>query len=145
MQSKLRNTTDNSKLFLYSKLKSHIQMEEYLLFENSFKNRQTLTKFRVSDHTLKIEQGRYLNIPREQRLCSECQTVDDEKHFFLDCKINKHLRDILFNHINTIYDNFKDYSSEEKLHFILKYNNDILSKICDFMKQSLELRKVHIG
>ena len=33
-------------------------------------------------------------------------------------------------------------SPDEKLRFILKYENDILSEIYDFIKQSLVLRKV---
>jgi hypothetical protein len=36
-----------SKLFLYSKLKSDIKLEEYLKGERNFKNRQLLTKFRL--------------------------------------------------------------------------------------------------
>ena len=76
---------------------------------------------------------RYLNIPREQRLCSECQIVDDEKHLFLNCKLNKQLRDILFNHINASYNSFMNSSPDEKLRFVLKYENDILTEICDFI------------
>ena len=47
----------NSKLFLYSKLKSDIKLEEYLKSERNFKNRQLLTKFRLSYHNLEIELG----------------------------------------------------------------------------------------
>jgi hypothetical protein len=40
------------KLFLYSKLKFDIKLEEYLKSERNFQNRQLLTKFRLSDHNL---------------------------------------------------------------------------------------------
>jgi hypothetical protein len=34
--------------------------------------RQLFTKFRVSDHSLEIESGRYKNITREERICKNC-------------------------------------------------------------------------
>jgi hypothetical protein len=48
-----------SKLFLYSKLKTDIKLEDYLKLTQNFNNRQLLTKFRTSDHPLEIELGRY--------------------------------------------------------------------------------------
>lgn len=35
----------------------------------------------ISDHSLKIEIGRYRNIPKEQRLCDNCKVIDNERHF----------------------------------------------------------------
>ena len=52
---KLSNINNDSKLFLCSQLKTQIKLEEYLLKETSFKNIQLLTKFRISDHSLKIQ------------------------------------------------------------------------------------------
>ena len=34
----------------------------------------------------------YKNIPRHLRTCNKCGTLDDENHFFLNCKLNEHLR-----------------------------------------------------
>jgi hypothetical protein len=50
-----------------------------------FNSRKILTKFRLSDHKLEIEIGRYKKVPREQRICKACKVLDDEKHFFLHC------------------------------------------------------------
>ena len=71
-REKLSTITEDSKLFLYSKLKIKSGMENYLLQISNFKNRQSITKFRTSDHCLQIETGCYKNIPRPQRLCSNC-------------------------------------------------------------------------
>jgi hypothetical protein len=65
--NKLSSIDDSSKLSLYSKLKSEIEIEKYLFEEPKFKNRQMITKLCVSDHTLEIETSRYKNIPRENR------------------------------------------------------------------------------
>jgi hypothetical protein len=55
---KISNLDDSSKLFLYSKLKTDIKLEDYLKLTNIFNNLQLLTKFRTSDHPLQIELGR---------------------------------------------------------------------------------------
>jgi hypothetical protein len=47
-----------TKLFLYSKLKTDIKLEDYLKLTKKINNRQLLTKFRTSDHPLEIELGR---------------------------------------------------------------------------------------
>ena len=84
---------DSSKLFLYSKLKSNIKPEEYLLSsERNLKNRQLLTKFRSSDHNLEIKVFRYKDIPRNQRHCKFCKTaLDDEFHFIFDGKVTDNI------------------------------------------------------
>jgi hypothetical protein len=43
-----------SKLFLYSKLKTDIKLEDYLKLTKKINNRQLLTKFKTSDHPLEI-------------------------------------------------------------------------------------------
>jgi hypothetical protein len=43
-------------------------------------------------YPLEILVGRYKKIPRHQRLCKTCKVLDDEIHFFLQCRINNNLR-----------------------------------------------------
>ena len=113
---KISSFTDSSKLFLYSKIKKEFKIEEYLLATSNIEVRKLLTKFRVSDHPLAIETGRYNltfcrirkeilglwdwrrleYIPRENRLCSTCSKIEDEFHFFIECVQNKTLREQLF-------------------------------------------------
>jgi hypothetical protein len=59
------NLDENSKLFLYNKLKNEIKLEDYLSTLKNFNSRKILTKFRISDHKLEIEIGRYKKVPRE--------------------------------------------------------------------------------
>jgi hypothetical protein len=95
---KISNLDESSKLFLYSKLKTDIKLEDYYLkLTKHVNNRQLLTKFRTSDHPLEIELRRYKKIPRHQRLCKTCKVLDDEIHFFLQCQINNNLRNVLIN------------------------------------------------
>ena len=96
---KLSSFNETSKLYIYSKIKSELKLENYLLFFSNFKMRQLFTKFRVSDHSLEIESGRYKNITREERKCKNCNLneIGDEYHFFLKCSANHSLRNNLFN------------------------------------------------
>ena len=45
--------------------------------------RAMLSKLRISAHKLAIEGGRYLNIPKHERICTACNSgkVEDEEHF----------------------------------------------------------------
>jgi hypothetical protein len=54
---KISNLDDSSKLFLYSKLKTDIKLEDYLKLTKKVNNRHLLTTFRTSDHPLEIELG----------------------------------------------------------------------------------------
>ena len=108
---------------------------------SNFKTRQLLSKFRVSDHNLEVELGRYRNIPRNDRKCQICNKLDDEYHFFLDCNINTLLRNQLFNKILTFNPNFISDQPLNKLSYILNPKLELLSAVGDFKKQSLELRK----
>ena len=48
---------------------------------------KTFAKLRISSHKLRIDKGRYDNIPRDERLCSlyNCKGIEDETHFLVDC------------------------------------------------------------
>ena len=57
--------------------------------------RTTLTRFRLSNHKLLIELGRYQKIPRKERLCNICQSgeVEDEHHFANPCEAYRNIRE----------------------------------------------------
>ena len=58
--NEIRNTylLDKGKLNTYFKYKTSFNLENYLIVKN-LKNRHILTKFRLSNHTLRIETGRH--------------------------------------------------------------------------------------
>ena len=91
-----------------------------------------LSKLRISAHKLAIEGGRYLNIPKHERICTACNSgeVEDEEHFLLNYSLYKPLRLILcsklvkFNHhcpnLNIILDNHNRYILKMSSNFIVK-------------------------
>ena len=113
----------------------------YLSYQNKEK-RKHITKFRLSDHQLLVEKGRYLKIPREERKCQTCNILDDEKHFFFDCKLNQNIRNDFTKYYLDLYDNFRDLNYIEKLKIILNPSkSEDIFKAVSFIKQSFELRR----
>ena len=53
---------------------------------SSCKARYAITKVRISAHNLPIEKGRYINLTKENRLCTFCKAVTgDEYHCIFKC------------------------------------------------------------
>ena len=78
-------------------------MEQYLTTIKNPNIRKTFTQFRISNHKLEIERGRYENIPSEQRTCKMCDSgeIEDEFHFTFKCKKFDHLRENSNNILKT--------------------------------------------
>ena len=51
------------KMRTYVKFKTVNKLEDYLIHTNDLNNRFSISKLRLSDHRLKIETGRYENLP----------------------------------------------------------------------------------
>ena len=62
-ENKIKSFNENSKMFLYKKLKLNLEREFYLSYNNSDISRG-FTKIRIRDHNLEIERGGYCKIPR---------------------------------------------------------------------------------
>ena len=105
--------------------------------------RQLFTKFRVIDHSLEIESGRYENITREERICTNCNLneIGDEYHFFLKCTANHSLRNNSFNKIILNQPDFIEEIPLNKINVLLNANSELLAEVGDFIKQSTELQK----
>ena len=95
----------------------------------------------MCDHNLAIEKGRYLKVPREQRLCVSCNVVEDEAHFLLHCKTNESLRKKLIEEFFENTDHYEQYNDNQKLKILLNPNSyKQVYVISSYLKQSLVLR-----
>lgn len=61
-----------------------------------WKQKRILSKFRIGDHTLRIETGRHCRprLPPEDRLCEQCNLneKEDEVHLLCVCPLYSNLR-----------------------------------------------------
>jgi hypothetical protein len=130
-----------SKLQTYKLFKNEFCQERYLLCIQNEKHRIALSQLRCSAHRLAIEEGRYRNIERCDRLCALCnmKQVESEYHFLLVCPFYKELRNQYINRYYSTWPNihkFKLLMSSE--------NKGILRKLATFVLRATEARKVYL-
>jgi hypothetical protein len=89
------------------------------------KSRISLTKFRLSNHSLLIETGRYQHIKKNLRFFHFCpRNIEDEFHFLLECQVYRTLRNELFDVAKKIVENFTHTGNPEK--FVTLLTNPII-------------------
>ena len=73
------------------------QLDVHPVYTNSHavpdSRRVALSRLRLSSHRLRVETGRWMRIPREERLCSCSPVIQDEAHVVLDCSLTERLRE----------------------------------------------------
>ena len=82
-ESRIRSSTSSMMVYyvdLVSDEKSCIY-DSFLCDDARF----LITRWRLSNHDLQIEKGRRRDIPREQRVCDLCETLEDEQHVIFQC------------------------------------------------------------
>ena len=83
----------SSKLSFYQTYKKSFVKEPYLDFITDCKDRQSLTRLRISAHHLEIEKGRHKNVARENRICTWCKlcmgqdVIENENHLLNECDL----------------------------------------------------------
>lgn len=100
-----------------------------------------MAQFRCGILPLKIETGRYYNIPADLRLCEICSEncIEDEIHFLFFCKTYKDIRDRLFLNVNSLIPNFLSLGTEGKLNILMNTQNGV--KHCArFISEAMVIR-----
>lgn len=93
-QTWFSNIHNSPRLSLYSRIKNDFCFERYLDVIKEKKYLFALCRLRVSAHSLLIETGRHMNIPRENRICKNCtmNVIENEFHFILVCPRFREIR-----------------------------------------------------
>ena len=105
-----------------------MKFEPYLKLLNR-KQRVSLTKLRVSDHKLMIEEGRRKKprIPRELRTCNMCPNkIEDETHFLTNCPLYGS-RSKLFQEFEALYPSFHTLSDDQKFIYLMSQEDPDIS------------------
>jgi hypothetical protein len=126
----------DNKLFFFANIypKDFI-LQDYLSLKLPVNITRELTKLRLSSHSLLIEKGRYFRpkIKRENRLCSQCNQIEDEQHFLIHCTKFANVRKLLFKKLNI---NLQDLCLSEYMKTITRLLNpnsiDDTMNICHY-------------
>ena len=124
LQSWWSTLENSSKLVCYKSIKHEFKYEHYLDILNVRKFRHCYAQLRSGSLELELERGRYLNIPREERLCKICNLgeVENELHFIFKCPMLSDIRNLY------IPAKFHQNPSINKLYVLLCSDNDTLIK-----------------
>ena len=127
----------NSRVWFYEGIKARGEARPPAYLDLTRKNasRNSLVKLRISSHELKIETGRYENIPRDEMLCSlcNCNRIEDETHFLLDCPSFSSIREMFFSKL------------EPKIPFLrLQWHETLLSHLINSSDYFLKIQLISI-
>lgn len=132
-----------NKLRTYAKFKISFEKESYLNMKNT-EYRKWLSKFRISNHKLAIESGRYFGIKLEDRICKLCtsDTVEDEKHFLVDCTHYNEVRDEFYRVLKQNSDSFQTLSKEHKFIWIMMSRTPpIVKALTKYITKAMAIRE----
>jgi len=136
------NIEKKPKLRTFRIFKKTYQTENYVKRYLSKSSRAILAQFRCGISPLKIEIGRFYNIPLELRLCELCSpdSIEDEKHFLLECPEYSDERELLYNAADEINPHFNALESDKKLEFLMQ-NEGITSPVVNYLHKAFEKRR----
>ncbi|CAB4021132.1 Hypothetical predicted protein [Paramuricea clavata] len=135
---------NSRKLSFYYTFKKNYKMEEYLNTIKDPSQRRMFAKFRISNHKLLIEYGRYRNIPREERYCKLCgtQKVEDEFHFAFECQNYENIRNDSSNILKNIFQMTLVTESKQNLlsHVISSTDSVLIDLFSKFIAKYFNIR-----
>ncbi len=126
-----KETTEKlSKLECYLALNRDYTTADYLSTVKDRKLRRQMTRYRLSNHTLGIETGRYRQhwLPKESRICPYCThgEVETEQHFLTSCPNYQHIRDTFYPKFETLCPDFKLLNKKTQIQYLLGEKQDCI-------------------
>ena len=120
--------------------------EKYFDILNNFEERRHFTKFRISNHNLAIETGRYSK-PKtlgEERYCLLCNNnkVETEQHMIFECPFYSDLRTELKSKLESKI----DLSITSNTNLLMKsVDDEIIFYLSKYIWKSFYLRNKHLS
>lgn len=136
-----RNGCGN-KLRTYRTFKNEFLEEPYLNMRLTLGQRRSLASLRCGVAPLRIETGRYSQLPVDERLCEICDvgSVETEKHFLMSCNFYADTRNELFLHAQTCNSMFVEWSLDDQFTYLMSNSKVVrhTAKACQVMLQRRE-------
>ena len=139
----------------HSKLRTYITLKHNLAKYLEIRNRYgapELTKIRGGTNRLRIETGRWLSIPKEERFCEICSSgeVEDETHFMLVCSVYKELRGYMWRGVEAKFEIKKDEMTIEKqLNTLIgdefvnhPHHSEVIKIVMRYIEKAMKCRKL---
>jgi hypothetical protein len=100
--------------------------QEYMGASISLKLRQSIARYRLSSYHLVVEEGRWKQIERKDRICTICNSgsIENEFNIFIACRTYHHIRVEHQILVNDFHDLFK-MPPKQLGHYILAIDKKI--------------------
>ena len=142
-----KEVTSQNKLRFYRIFKSDLNVEQFVRINLPMSHRSLLSQLRYGILPLRIETGRFINLPVNERKCVFCSddAVETEIHFLFECQLYTTLRIPFYLEMEALKNNFSILSNEDKLKTLFS-GSKFIRKFCSFLdnchrKLSSELYK----
>ena len=124
------------KLRTYVTFQDSVEVAPHLNSNLPKYERSLISQLRLGVLPLRIETGRYVNLPAQDRLCQICaqNKVEDEAHFLFECDTYTAYRDELEIATNS---NFANMSTSDKFRVVFNHPYSLGR----FMKSAFQKRK----
>ena len=118
------NVVSVPKLRSFILFKKEMSPEPYIFKVINRGHRSILAQLRCGILPLRIETGRFQNIPPEFRLCLLCNQncTEDENHFLFNCPFYEDLRQVFFTKVIAMFPNFSMLDFGEKCNILFSEN-----------------------
>ena len=138
--------TQVSILRSYKLYKTEFGFELYLLQIKDFRLRKSLSKLRLSSHTLSIESGRHCKpkLVINERLCKFCSNcIETEEHFLLHCPFYNEERERLLTNIILCENRIvvTQNAHEVFVNLMSTKNCEVLFSLCKFIHKGFKKRE----
>ena len=118
---------------------AYFKYQHYLDCITLEKFRKKMSRYRVWSHRLEIEAGRWTKpnkTPLENRKCKQCNTLEDEYHFVLECVLYKELRKL---YIKKYY--WLMPSMQKLIELVTSENINIIKRFSVYIQKAIKLRQ----
>ena len=122
------NGRGRNKLRTYRLFKNTFTVEPYCTMILSFCHRSAFSKFRCGVAPIRLETGRYENLPISERKCPFCNSVEDECHVIVDCNLYNDIRVKMLAKAIAICDTFENLPNTDKL--VILFTHPALIRLC---------------
>ena len=136
--------TESPKAIMFSKIKYNVSLEKYLYEIKNIRYKIALSRFRLSNHSLLIETGRYSRpkIERDDRKCFICKDeIEDEQHFVTKCPLYSEERKHLYKSLRNNSKFFDSLNTDQKFIFIMtNEDKNVMRQLGKFVFNSMKIR-----
>ena len=99
------------------------------------KNTQTLARFRMRGNRLANEVGGWLRMPKENRVCAQCLTYEDEIHVLKECPKYDEIRT---QYLSFVTEDCRYMNEAQMIKYLLNNNcKRKLDNVCIFIRKAM--------